>query len=186
MNTMESKIKSLEELMAIVAAHRRTGKPTIVFTNGCFDLLHIGHIRYLQQAKQLGDVLIVGLNSDQSARSLDKGDGRPVIPEEQRAEVLSALGCVDFVLLFDDPDPLHLIENLRPDILVKGGDWTLDRIIGREVVEANGGKVCSIPLVPGVSTTKIIQRIQSMLPQPPKGKNSAGDKGPSATSSTVL
>ena len=183
---MESKITSLEALLPVVLARRQAGKSTIVFTNGCFDLLHIGHIRYLQEAKNLGDLLIVGLNSDKSVQSLEKGQGRPVIPGDQRAEVLSALACVDFVVPFDEPDPFHLIEALLPDVLVKGGDWTLDRIIGRDVVEAHGGMVYSIPLVPDISTTKIIQRIQSTLPQKGCQEEPAGDQGPSATSRTVL
>jgi D-beta-D-heptose 7-phosphate kinase/D-beta-D-heptose 1-phosphate adenosyltransferase len=183
---MESKIKSLEELIPIVSTRRESGKHTVVFTNGCFDLLHIGHIRYLQEAKKLGDLLIVGINSDTSVHSLEKADGRPVIPGEQRAEVLSALACVDFVVPFDEPDPLRLIEGLLPDILVKGGDWSLDRIIGRDVVEAHGGMVYSIPLVPDVSTTKIIERIQSTVPQTRCQEEQAGDKGPSATSRAVL
>ena len=183
---MKSKIKSLEELIPIVSARRDAGKPAIVFTNGCFDLLHIGHIRYLQEAKKLGDLLIVGLNSDTSVRSLEKAQGRPIIPGEQRAEVISALACVDFVVPFDDPNPLRLIEGLLPDVLVKGGDWSLDRIIGRDVVEAHGGMVYSIPLVPDISTTKIIERIQSTLPPRPSQKTLASDKGPSAPSKTVL
>jgi len=184
--TMESKIKSLEELILIVSTRRQPGKHTLVFTNGCFDLLHIGHIRYLQEAKKLGDLLIVGLNSDTSIRSLEKGQGRPVIPGEQRAEVLAALECVDFVVPFDEPDPLRLIEGLLPDILVKGGDWTLDRIIGRDVVEAHGGMVYSLPLVPDISTTQIIERIQSTLPQTRCQEEAAGDKGPPTISNTVL
>jgi len=183
---MESKIKSLEELIPIVSARRDAGKSTLVFTNGCFDLLHIGHIRYLQEAKKLGDLLIVGINSDTSVRSLEKAPGRPVIPGEQRAEVLSALACVDFVVPFDEPDPLRLIEGLLPDILVKGGDWSLDRIIGRDVVEGHGGMVYSIPLIPDVSTTSIIERIQSTVPQSHGQEEQAADKGPSATPRTVL
>lgn len=155
---MPSKIKLLEELTQIVSTYRQAGKK-VVLTNGCFDLLHIGHIRYLQEARLKGDILIVGLNSDTSVHSLNKAPGRPVIPGEQRAEVLAALTCVDFVVLFDEPDPLRLVETLLPDVLVKGGDWTPDRIIGRDVVEAHGGAVYSIPLIPDISTTEIIQRI---------------------------
>ena len=158
MTLMRSKIKSLKELIPVVAGQRQAGK-RIVFTNGCFDLLHIGHIRYLQEAKDKGELLIVGLNSNTSVQSLNKAPGRPFISGDQRAEVLAALACVDFVVLFDEPDPFHLIEALRPDILVKGGDWAPDRIIGRDVVEAHGGVVHSIPLVPNISTTEIIQRI---------------------------
>ena len=155
---MQSKIKLREELSQIVSTYRQAGKK-VVLTNGCFDLLHIGHIRYLQEARIKGDILIVGLNTDASVRSLDKAPGRPVIPEAQRAEVLAALTCVDFVVLFDELDPLRLVETLLPDVLVKGGDWTPDRIIGGDVVEAHGGAVYSIPLIPDISTTEIIQRI---------------------------
>ena len=163
MTPMRSKIKSLKELIPVVASQRQAGKK-IVFTNGCFDLLHVGHIRYLQEAKDKGELLVVGLNSDTSVQSLNKSPGRPVISALQRAEVLAALACVDFVVLFDEPDPLQLVEALLPDILVKGGDWALDRIIGRDVVEAHGGVVYSIPLVQDISTTEIIQRI---LKHPP-------------------
>ena len=183
---MKSKIKTLEELGPIVSARRDAGKSTIVFTNGCFDLLHVGHIRYLQTAKKLGDLLIVGINSDASVRALDKAQGRPIIPAEQRAEVLAALECVDFVVPFEEANPLRLIEHLLPDILVKGGDWSPDRIIGRDVVVAHGGQVSSIPLVPDVSTTKIVERIQSRLPQTSQKEKCAADQGPSATSGTGL
>ena len=183
---MESKIKTLEKLIPIVSARRDAGKSTIVFTNGCFDLLHVGHIRYLQKAKKLGDLLIVGINSDSSVRALEKAQGRPIIPAEQRAEVLAALECVDFVVPFDEANPARLIEHLLPDILVKGGDWSPDRIIGRDVVVAHGGHVSSIPLVPDVSTTKIIERIQSHVPRTSNQEKRAPDKGPSATSRTEL
>ena len=134
----------------------------IVFTNGCFDLLHIGHIRYLQSARDLGDLLVVAVNSDESVRSLNKGQGRPINPVNQRMEVLAALACVDYIVRFDESTPLHIIETLQPDILVKGGDWTIDRIVGKESVEKQGGIVTSIPLIPGVSTSLIIDRIQKM------------------------
>ena len=155
---MIAKIKPLQELLQLLSVKRRE-KNKIVFTNGCFDLLHVGHIRYLQEARHLGDLLIVGLNSDASVRALNKGAMRPIVPENQRAEVLSALDCVDFVTVFHEPDPLVLIESLQPDVLVKGGDWTPDRIIGRKEVEAQGGSVHSIPLTPDISTTQLIQRI---------------------------
>lgn len=132
-----------------------------MFTNGCFDLMHIGHTRYLQAAKALGDVLVVGVNSDVSVRTLDKAPDRPIVPEAQRAEVLAALGCVDFVVTFDESDPLQLITTVQPDVLVKGGDWAIDRIVGRELVEARGGVVKTIPLIPGLSTTGLLQRIRS-------------------------
>ena len=139
----------------------RTQKKRIVFTNGCFDLLHVGHTRYLQAARALGDLLVVGVNSDASVRSLSKSPDRPIVDEAQRAEVLAALGCVDYVVIFTEPDPLNLITALQPDVLVKGGDWAVERIIGRDVVERRGGTVRTIPLVPGMSTTTLIQRIRS-------------------------
>ncbi|HET9963051.1 MAG TPA: D-glycero-beta-D-manno-heptose 1-phosphate adenylyltransferase [Nitrospiraceae bacterium] len=157
---MTSKIVTSEQLQPILK-RRREQQHRIVFTNGCFDLMHIGHIRYLQAARDLGELLIVGVNSDESVRSLNKGTDRPIVPEAQRAEVLAALSCVDYVVIFPEPDPGKLIEALQPDILVKGGDWTADRIIGRTTVEARGGRVQTIPLVPGVSTTALVQRIRS-------------------------
>ena len=149
-----------EQLVSILEAARGK-KQRIVFTNGCFDLMHIGHTRYLQAAKALGDVLVVGVNSDASVRSLSKAPDRPIVSDAQRAEVVAALGCVDYVILFNEPDPQSLIAALQPDVLVKGGDWAVERIIGREIVEACGGVVRTIPLVPGVSTTSLIQRIRS-------------------------
>jgi D-beta-D-heptose 7-phosphate kinase/D-beta-D-heptose 1-phosphate adenosyltransferase len=127
-------------------------------------LLHIGHTRYLEEAKGLGDRLVVGLNSDDSVRQLAKGMDRPIVTADQRAEVLAALACVDYVTIFDEPDPLALIQALRPNILVKGGDWATDRIVGKEFVEAQGGSVRNIPLVPDISTTAIIQRILAQHP----------------------
>ncbi|MEQ1848935.1 MAG: D-glycero-beta-D-manno-heptose 1-phosphate adenylyltransferase, partial [Nitrospira sp.] len=119
------------------------------------------HTRYLQATKALGDILVVGVNSDVSVRTLDKAPDRPIVPEAQRAEVLAALGCVDFVVIFDESDPRQLIAAVQPDVLVKGGDWMIDQIIGREIVEARGGVVKTIPLVPGLSTTALLQRIRS-------------------------
>lgn len=139
----------------------RAQKKRIVFTNGCFDLMHVGHIRYLQAAKALGNLLVVGVNSDASVRHLGKAPDRPIVGEAQRAEVLAALGCVDYVVIFNEPDPLRLITALEPDVLVKGGDWTIDKIVGRDVVEQRGGTVKTIPLVPGMSTTSLINRIRS-------------------------
>ena len=127
-------------------------------------MLHIGHTRYLEEAKRLGDRLVVGLNSDDSVRQLDKGTDRPIIPADQRAEVLAALTCVDYVTIFDEPDPLALIQALRPNILVKGGDWSTDKIVGKEFVEAQGGSVRNIPFVPDISTTAIIQKILAQHP----------------------
>jgi D-beta-D-heptose 7-phosphate kinase/D-beta-D-heptose 1-phosphate adenosyltransferase len=157
---MHTKVTARETLASLLADHRREGQ-RIVFTNGCFDLMHIGHIRYLQAARNLGDVLVIGVNSDESVRALHKGADRPLVPDVQRAEVLAALACVDYVTIFPEPDPGSLIATLQPDILVKGGDWSLDRIVGRETVEARGGRVQTIPLVPGVSTTILVERIRS-------------------------
>lgn len=130
----------------------------IVFTNGCFDLLHLGHVTYLQQARALGDVLVVGLNTDASVRRL-KGPNRPLNPEAARAEVLAALWCVDAVVLFDDDTPLRLIETLRPDVLVKGADYTREQVVGADFVEAAGGQVVLLPLVAGYSTTALVQEL---------------------------
>jgi D-beta-D-heptose 7-phosphate kinase/D-beta-D-heptose 1-phosphate adenosyltransferase len=157
---MPTKVTTREELASLLAERRRQ-QQRVVFTNGCFDLMHIGHIRYLQAARNLGDVLVVGVNSDSSVRTLNKGTDRPIVPDAQRAEVLAALACVDYVVIFPEPDPGTLIATLQPDILVKGGDWPVDRIVGRETVEARGGRVQTIPLVPGVSTTTLVQRIRS-------------------------
>ena len=158
MAAMLQKIQTRAALAAQMAEWRARGQ-RIVFTNGCFDLMHVGHTRYLEAARALGDLLIVGVNSDTSVRALNKATGRPIVPAEQRAEVIAALGCVDYVVLFDEPDPAALIAALQPDVLVKGGDWTPDRIIGRDIVEARGGTVRTIPLVPGVSTTSLVERI---------------------------
>lgn len=155
-----TKLLSREDLLSKLSIERAEGK-RIVFTNGCFDLMHIGHTRYLQAAKALGDILVVGVNSDASVRTLDKAPDRPIVPGAQRAEVLAALGCVDFVVMFDESDPLQLITAVQPDVLVKGGDWAIDRIVGRDFVEARGGVVKTIPLVPGLSTTGLLQRIRS-------------------------
>jgi D-beta-D-heptose 7-phosphate kinase/D-beta-D-heptose 1-phosphate adenosyltransferase len=157
---MADKVVTKAELVPLLERARRE-KQRIVFTNGCFDLMHIGHTRYLQAAKALGDILVVGVNSDASVKSLKKAPDRPIVAEAQRAEVVAALGCVDYVVMFPEPDPLNLITALQPDVLVKGGDWPIDHIIGREVVERRGGTVKTIPLVPGMSTTALIQRIRS-------------------------
>ena len=157
---MSPKVLPEKRLISVIATERANGK-RIVFTNGCFDLMHIGHTRYLQAARSLGDLLVVGINSDDSVRSLEKSQDRPIVPEAQRAEVLAALGCVDFVVLFAEPDPGRLIAVIQPDVLVKGGDWTPDKIIGRDIVEARGGLVQTIPLVPGMSTSALLQRIRS-------------------------
>jgi len=154
---MKQKIKTRKGLLKIIKDLKAKGK-RIVFTNGCFDLLHIGHVRYLEEAKALGDVLVVGVNSDTSVRKL-KGPKRPILPEEERAEILSGLGCVDYVTLFDEIDPLKLITSLHPDVLVKGGDWTKEQIVGREVVERSGGEVVIIPFVEKASTSNLIETI---------------------------
>jgi len=151
------KIKSLEEIVQIRNRLRRDGKK-LVFTNGCFDILHAGHVRYLNQARALGDALVVAVNSDRSVREI-KGPGRPIIPEMERAEVLTALACVDFVFLFDDPTPQRVIDAIVPDVLVKGADWRISEIVGRETVERAGGVVRNISLVEGTSTTEIITRV---------------------------
>lgn len=140
------------------AREKRNGR-RVVFTNGCFDLLHPGHIRLLEEARNLGDVLIVGLNSDASVRTL-KGEGRPILPERERAEILAALESVDAVVIFNEPTPREIISALLPDVLVKGGDWRPDQIIGREEVEAAGGRVVSIPVVAGHSTTAMLRKIR--------------------------
>jgi D-glycero-beta-D-manno-heptose 1-phosphate adenylyltransferase len=157
---MSMKVLTRNQLVPLLQAERTRGK-RIVFTNGCFDLMHVGHTRYLQAAKDLGDLLVVGVNGDASVRTLNKAPDRPIVSESQRAEVVAALGSVDYVILFDEPDPHNLIASLQPDILVKGGDWAVEQIIGRDIVEARGGVVRTIPLIPGVSTTSIIQRIRS-------------------------
>tara|TARA_Y100001934_G_C12337765_1_gene768528 strand:- start:507 stop:1988 length:1482 start_codon:yes stop_codon:yes gene_type:complete len=152
---MENKLVELLHAKKIVDVHRATGK-RIVFTNGCFDLLHVGHITNLHQAAELGDLLVVGLNSDHSVRQL-KGDNRPVIGQRDRAAILAALQCVDYVIIFNQDAPLELIEVLRPDVLVKGGDYEKSQIVGKELVESYGGIVITTPLVEGVSTTRILE-----------------------------
>jgi len=143
-----------------VRRERDSGR-TVVFTNGVFDVLHPGHTRYLRDARALGDVLIVGVNSDRSTRALNKAPDRPINPEHERAEVLAALTTVDAVVLFDEDTPLEIISALQPDVLVKGADWGADAIVGRDVVEARGGKVVRIELAKGYSTTAIVERIRS-------------------------
>jgi len=157
---MSVKVMTRDQLVPLLQVARTQGN-RIVFTNGCFDLMHVGHTRYLQAAKDLGDLLVVAVNSDASVRSLSKAPDRPIVSDAQRAEVVAALGSVDYVILFNEPDPQSLIAALQPDVLVKGGDWAVEQIVGREIVEARGGVVRIIPLVPGVSTTSLIQRIRS-------------------------
>lgn len=141
--------------------HMQSRGQKVVFTNGCFDLLHPGHVAYLEAARSYGDALIVGVNTDASAARLGKGPGRPFTPETDRSRVLAALACVDRVVLFDEDTPLKLITLLQPDILVKGGDYQLHQIVGREVVEARGGRVLALPFVAGYSTSALIRRIQT-------------------------
>jgi len=152
-----NKILPLNRLLTAVAGRRAEGLQ-VVFTNGCFDLIHAGHVRYLAAAREEGDLLVVGLNSDASVQRI-KPPGRPVIPEHQRAEVLAALACVDYVTIFDGDDPGALIEAIVPEVLVKGADWTAERIVGAGTVQRAGGRVVRAALVPEVSTSGIIQRI---------------------------
>lgn len=152
-----SKIVTTEKLVGYLDEARKSGKK-VVFTNGCFDILHAGHVRYLAAAGSEGDLLVVGLNSDASVH-LIKGEKRPIVGQAQRAELLASLECVDYVVTFDAPDPQALIQELKPDVLVKGADWTEEKIIGGEFVKSIGGKVSRISLVPEVSTSQIIQKI---------------------------
>jgi rfaE bifunctional protein nucleotidyltransferase chain/domain len=154
---MQTKVKTIDELIPLLAILRATGKK-IVFTNGCFDLIHTGHTRYLAIARSFGDLLVVAVNSNSSVRTI-KGEKRPINSQQDRSETLAALESVDFVTIFDEPDPYKVISALQPDVLVKGGDWPVEKIIGRDVVEARGGKVVNVPFVEGQSTTGIIERI---------------------------
>jgi len=154
---IQSKIIDPAELADRLRGLRSVGK-RVVFTNGCFDILHIGHIRYLSAAKNEGDLLVVGLNSDRSVR-LIKGKQRPIVRQDQRSEILASLQVVDYVTLFDEPDPSKLIQLLKPSILVKGADWPQDKIVGADFVKANGGRVVRVPLVEDASTSAIIERI---------------------------
>ena len=157
------KLLTKSEIAGEASRLKKAGK-RIVFTNGCFDILHAGHVRYLAAARSEGDVLVVGLNSDKSVK-LIKDEKRPIITQTQRAEVLSALSSVDFVILFDEPDPLKLIQDVRPDVLVKGGDWAENDIVGAGFVKANGGKVVRVSLVPDISTSLVIKRIVELYGQ---------------------
>lgn len=156
---MSAKILSHEEVLNERQRLGAAGK-TLVFTNGVFDILHVGHVRYLEQARALGDALVVAINSDASVRQL-KGDGRPLMNQAERAEILAALRAVDYVTIFDELSPRSLIAELLPDVLVKGGDYSLDQIHGREEVEVAGGRVVSLPFVEGVSTSAIIERLKT-------------------------
>jgi D-beta-D-heptose 7-phosphate kinase/D-beta-D-heptose 1-phosphate adenosyltransferase len=154
---MQTKIMKPGELRPLLSLLRAAGK-RIVFTNGCFDIIHTGHTRYLAIARSLGDVLVVAVNSDSSVRTI-KGEKRPINSQAERAEALAALAAVDYVTIFDEADPYRVIQELQPDVLVKGGDWPVEKIIGRDVVEARGGRVVNVPFVVGQSTTGIIEKI---------------------------
>jgi rfaE bifunctional protein nucleotidyltransferase chain/domain len=156
--TAATRVLDREAIAAFVEDHRRRGR-RIVFTNGVFDLLHPGHIRYLRDARALGDLLVVGVNADDSVRR-NKGPGRPINAQAERAEVLAALECVDAAVIFAEDTPAEIIRLVQPDVLVKGADWAADRIIGRDTVEARGGLVVRIPVEPGYSTTAILDRIR--------------------------
>jgi len=147
----------LEKLLEILNGERKKGKK-VVFTNGCFDIIHAGHVDYLEKVKSLGDILVVGLNSDHSVKRI-KGEKRPIIPQEMRAKVLSSLKPVDYVVIFEEDTPAKLIEAIKPDVLVKGGDWPLEKIIGKDFVESYGGRVLTIPFEYDISTSQIIEKI---------------------------
>jgi D-beta-D-heptose 7-phosphate kinase / D-beta-D-heptose 1-phosphate adenosyltransferase len=147
----------LDDLLPVLAEHRARGEK-VVFTNGCFDLIHVGHVQYLTAARQQGDLLVIAVNADATVRKL-KGPNRPITPSQERMEVLAAFGFSDYVLEFTEETPLRVLEAIRPDLLVKGGDWAADQIVGRELVEGYGGTVVRIPPVDGVSTTAIAEKI---------------------------
>ena len=159
------RVLTQSELILQLAQRKGNGE-RVVFTNGCFDLLHPGHVYSLESARRLGDLLVVGINSDASVRG-NKGADRPVVPSEERAELLAALECVDYVVVFDDPTPHDLIAAILPDVLVKGGDWGANEIVGREEVEAAGGRVVSAELAPGYSTTALIEKVRAALKAKP-------------------
>ena len=155
---MENKIVNREQLKKELDRLRSKGK-RVVFTNGCFDILHVGHARYLKEAKKTGDVLVLALNSDASVRAI-KGETRPLIPEEERAYMVASLEAVDYVTIFSETTPLELIDYLMPDVLVKGGDWAEENVVGRESIRKWGGKVVIIPEIEGASTTNIVEKIR--------------------------
>jgi len=156
--SVTDKIKTVDQIAAIAAEAKKNGR-SVVFTNGCFDLLHRGHVHILRQAKAAGDLLIVGMNSDRSVKSI-KGPARPILPEIDRVELIAAMEMVDYVVLFDEPDPYQLIATIKPNVLAKGGDWSSDKIVGADIVERDGGRVAVIPYLKGFSTTEIIERIR--------------------------
>ena len=153
-------VLTLDDAARLAAAHQKAGR-RVVFTNGVFDLLHPGHVRYLTAARALGDALIVGVNSDRSVRA-NKGPGRPIMPERERAEMLAALACVDAVAVFDEDTPAEIIRRIQPDVLVKGADWAADAIVGRDTVKARGGRVVRVPVEQGWSTSAIVEKIRSI------------------------
>ena len=155
------KIKTCAQMKEVAARLKRRGKK-IVFTNGCFDLFHAGHVEILRRAASLGDVLVVGVNSDTSVTAI-KGPGRPIIPEADREQIISALSCVDYVVVFGEETPLRLIQAVRPDVLVKGEDWKGREVVGEDVVKARGGRVEFVSLVPGLSTTDLINKIRGSI-----------------------
>jgi len=156
---VSGKLKSFEEIGAI-AASARSNNQKIVFTNGCFDLLHRGHVHLLRTAKGYGDLLIVGINTDKSVKAI-KGPNRPILPQQDRTELIAAMEMVNYVVVFDEPDPYRLISSIRPDVLAKGGDWSKEKIIGADFVQEDGGRVVVIPYIKGFSSTEIIERIQN-------------------------
>ena len=147
-----------DKIGEVIDSQKRDGKK-IVFTNGCFDILHVGHLRYLEEAKMFGDILVIGLNSDASVKRL-KGDKRPIVPEEERAEMLLGLKCVDYVVIFEENTPVEILGEVKPDVHVKGGDYTKDRLPEAEIVERNGGRVEIVSLIKGKSTTNIVKKIK--------------------------
>lgn len=147
-----------DKIGEVIACQKGYGKK-VVFTNGCFDILHVGHLRYLEEAKMFGDILVIGVNSDASVKRL-KGDKRPIVPEDERAEMLLGLKCVDYVVIFEEDTPVELLGDIKPDIHVKGGDYTKDRLPEAEIVEKNGGKVEIVSLIKGKSTTNIVKKIK--------------------------
>jgi rfaE bifunctional protein nucleotidyltransferase chain/domain len=156
---VSGKLKSIDELKTIIAEAKANGQ-VVVFANGCFDLLHRGHIYLLREAKALGDLLIVAINSDRSVEAI-KGPSRPILPETDRVELIAAMEMVDYVVLFEEPDPYNTIAALRPKVLVKGGDWTSEEIIGADIVRGEGGKIVVLPYLKGFSTTGIIEKVRS-------------------------
>lgn len=158
---LKEKIKTLSELSEIRNRLRKQNKK-VVFTNGVFDILHRGHVEYLDKARTYGDVLILGLNTDSSARII-KGEGRPLVKQEDRAIAIAGLWCVDFICFFEEKTPLKIIQQLQPDVLIKGGDYGLNDIVGKDFVENTGGKVFTIPLTPGFSTTKLIEKVKKLI-----------------------